>query len=303
MNIKKVFKNELPFFFICPALLWQVLFLYVPLLILFGHSLLHFFPETKTFSFTLQHYKDALHPFSLKILSNSFFLALETSLISFLIAYPLAYYLTFKINRFRTFFLLLVILPSWTSLIIQIYAWFFLLKKEGIISYILYQLGIISQPMHLLNNHLSMLVGMVYCYLPFMILPIYAVLEKIDRRLLEASADLGASRWTTIRRVIMPMSISGIVAGFFLVFIPAFGEFAIPEFLGGSKKLFWGNVIVAKFLDSRDWQAGSAITYSGLLFPAFVAFTFYLLIVVVRRAMGLTKKAFLKRGKEGVGDG
>lgn len=129
-------------------------------------------------------------------------------------------------------------------------------------------------------------------------------LKKIDSRLLEASADLGASRWVTIRRVVLPISLPGIIAGFFLVFIPAFGEFAIPEFLGGSKNLFWGNVIVAKFLDSRDWQSGAAITYSGLLFPALVAVALYLLIKFIRRVLLVlpgNKKALVrkKRGSNG----
>ena len=280
--MRKILKKELPFLFVCPALLWQALFLYVPLFILFLHGIITYVPGVK-FVITLEHYKQILQPFSLRILGDSFLLALQTSLLCLLIAYPLAYFLTFKVKKYRTFFLLLVMLPSWTSWVVQIYAWFFLLKQDGIISQTLYYLGIFSQPTHLLNNHFSILVGMVYCYMPFMVLPIYAVLDKVDRRLLQASADLGASRWTTIKRVVIPMSISGVVAGLFLVFIPAFGEFAIPEFLGGSKKLFWGNVIVSKFLDYRDWQAGSAATYSGLLFPAFVILGFYLLLRIFRR--------------------
>jgi len=282
-KIKKIFSRELPFLFVCPALLWQVLFLYIPLGILFGHSFIKYVPKLKTFSFTFKYYAKIFQPFSLKIIYNSFMLAFQTTLISFMIAYPLAYFLTFKIKRFRTFFLMLVMLPSWTSLIIQIYAWFFLLKKDGIISMALYNIGIISEPIHILNSHTSMLIGMVYCYFPFMVLPIYAVLEKIDRRLIEASSDLGASRWVTIKKVIFPLSSPGVVAGLFLVFIPAFGEFAIPEFLGGSKKLFWGNVIVSKFLDYRDWQAGAAATYSGFMFPIMTFVLFYFFVKILRR--------------------
>lgn len=291
-KIKKLFERELPFIFMCPAILWQVLFLYIPLVLLLGYSLSEYIPEIKKFVFTLRHYKQILQPFSLKILGNSFFLAFQTSAISFLIAYPLAYFLTFKVKRFRTFYLLLVILPSWTSLIIQIYAWFFLLKKDGIISQTLYQFGLISNPIHILNNNFSILIGMVYCYFPFMVLPIYSVLEKIDRRLIEASSDLGASRWMTIKKVILPLSYSGIIAGLFLVFIPAFGEFAIPEFLGGSKKLFWGNVIVSKFLDSRDWSSGAAATYSGFLFPILIFALFYFMFRVAKKS----KTGYRKRG-------
>lgn len=293
---RRFFEKELPFIFVCPALLWQVLFLYVPLFILFLHSVFKYIPDIG-WRFTLEHYKYILQPFSLKILSASFLLAIQTSLLCLLIAYPLAYFLTFKVERFRTFFLVLVILPSWTSWIVQIYAWFFLLKKDGIISLVLSKIGILAGPAHLLNNHLAILIGMVYCYMPFMVLPIYAVLEKVDRRLLEASSDLGATRWMTIRKVVFPLSISGVIAGLFLVFIPAFGEFAIPEFLGGSKHLFWGNVIVSKFLDYRDWQSGSAATYSGLLFPALIIICMYFIIKMVRKfIMRPFRKASRRRG-------
>ena len=281
-RIKDIFRKELPFFFASPAVLWQVFFLYIPFLILFFYSFFKYVPQAG-FVFSLSNYRDVLQPFSLKILLNSFILAFETSVICFLIAYPLAYFLAFKIKRLKYFYLLLLILPSWTSLIIQIYAWFFLLKKDGIISQMLYQIGFFAKPTHMLNNYFAMLIGMVYCYLPFMVLPIYAVLEKIDKRLFEASADLGATRWITIKNVIFPLSISGIIAGFFLVFIPAFGEFAIPEFLVGAKKLFWGNVIVHKFLFAADWHSGAAFTYSGLFIPVGIAFLFYFIFLIVKK--------------------
>ncbi|MBU1007743.1 ABC transporter permease [Candidatus Dependentiae bacterium] len=280
-SIKDILVQEMPFFFICPALLWQVLFLYVPLFILLLYSF-----STKDFTVTLQHYKQVLQPFSLRILGNSFMLAFETTVLCFLLAYPLAYFLTFKLKKNRTLGLLLVILPSWTSFIVQIYAWFFLLKKDGAVSHVLCWLGIFNEPTHILNNHAAMLIGMVYCFLPFMVLPIYAVLEKIDRRLIEASADLGATRWKTIQKIIFPLSLRGLGAGLFLVFIPAFGEFVIPEFLGGSKKMYWGNVIVSKFLDYRDWHAGAAAAYSGILFPALAIAILYVLVRMMRRVIG-----------------
>jgi spermidine/putrescine transport system permease protein len=286
-KIKDTLSRELPFFFICPALLWQVFFLYVPLFILLLHSFSFFDPATKTYSFSFKFYQQVLQPLSLKILSNSFVLAIETTIICFLLAYPLAYFLVFKIRRFKTIAMLLVILPSWTSFVLQIYAWFFLLKKDGMISQALYHIGIFSQPMHMLNSHFSMLVGMVYCYLPFMVLPLYAVMEKIDARWIEASADLGATRWITIQKIIFPLSIRGLGAGLFLVFIPAFGEFVIPEFLGGSKTLYWGNVIVSKFLDYRDWHSGSAATYSAVLFPVLAIACFYVLVKIFRKVMVL----------------
>ena len=276
-KIVALFKKETPFFFVCPALVWQVVFLYIPIAILFYTSL------------SLNNYLRLFAPFSLKILGNSFQLAFETTIITALLAYPIAYFIAFKAKNLRIFYLVLLILPSWTSLILQIYAWFFLLKRGGLFSQLFYWLGLTSQPLHMLNNHFAMLVGMVYCYLPFMALPIYAVLEKVDRDLIEASADLGASRWVTIKKVIFPLSLPGLIAGTFLVFIPSFGEFAIPELLGGSKQLFWGNIIVAKFLDYRDWPAGSAVTFVGFLFPVLILAAVYLVL-------RLTKKIVAKSG-------
>jgi len=282
-KLREALQEQVTFTFLTPAILWQLLFLYVPLLVLFVYSISSVVDGH--FIFTLSHYKALLQPFSLKIFGNSFFLAFETTLICLAIAFPVAYYLVFRIKCLRTFFLMLIILPSWTSLIIQIYAWFFLLKKDGWINHMLSTFGLISTPEHMLNSHFAMLIGMVYCYLPFMVLPIYAVLEKIDYRMIEASADLGASRWETIWKVVLPLSRSGVIAGLFLVFIPAFGEFAIPEFLGGSKKLFWGNVIVSKFLDYRDWHSGAAVTYSGLVFTALMMLFFYLVFTFGRRIL------------------
>jgi len=284
-KIKETFTRELPFFFICPALIWQILFLYIPLVILLVYSFTSYLPGVGSTVFSLQNYKKVLQPASLGVLFNSFLLAFETMAICFLIAYPLAFFLTFKVQRFRTVCLLLVILPSWTSFIVQIYAWFFLLKKGGLVSQLLCYLRILPEQAHILNNHPAMLICMVYCYLPFMVLPIYAVLEKIDRRLLEASSDLGASRWLTIQKVIFPLSMRGVLTGLFLVFVPAFGEFAIPEFIGGSKKLFWGNVIVSKFLDYRDWHSGAAATYSAVIFPALAIGFLFLIIKLLKKVL------------------
>jgi spermidine/putrescine transport system permease protein len=198
-------------------------------------------------------------------------LAITTSLICFILAYPLAYTLAIKIDKkFRMFLLFLLILPSWTSIVVQVYAWFFLLEKNGFLTQFLYRAGVISENFHLLNNYFTILIGMVSTYLPFMVFPIYAVLERMDKRLLEASADLGANKIETFKRVIFPLSLPGVSAGFLLVFIPSFGEFAIPSLLGGSKYAFWGSVIVDRFLRSRDWRAGAALAVLGILIPVFL---------------------------------
>ena len=278
--LARIFAQELSFVFSCPAILWQVIFLYVPFAILALHSVFDFDIAQQAYTFTLVHYQEIFNSLYIKIIFRSFFLAFLTALICFLIAYPVAYFLALKgPRRFKTFLLFSLIFPSWTSLIVQVYAWFFLLEKNGFISRTLQSLGIISSNQHMLNNYFTIIMGMVSCYLPFMILPIYAVLEKMDKNLLEASADLGADRYETFRRVVFPLSLPGVYAGLLLVFTPSFGEFAIPTLLGGSKYVFWGNVIVDKFLRSRDWRVGAALAIIGIMLPVILI----ALVVVARR--------------------
>jgi spermidine/putrescine transport system permease protein len=269
MNLlHKFLAKDLPFVFYAPAMLWQFVFLYIPFMILVTYSLIDFNPELGRYAFTLAYYIEVFNSLYIQIIMHSFILALCTAVCCFIIAYPVAYYLAMKgPKRFKAFMLFSIILPSWTSLIVQAYAWFFLLEKKGIISVLLQKLGIISPHVHLLNNYFAILLGTVSCYLPFMILPIYAVLERMDKRLTEASADLGADRFETFRRIVFPMSLPGVYAGLFLVFIPSFGEYAIPTLLGGSKYIFWGNVIVDKFLRSANWRVGSTLVVVGVMFP------------------------------------
>lgn len=265
-GIKKSFVKELPFFLAIPALLWQVVFLYIPLVLLLYASFLGF-PETGSqgLVFTLEHYTEMFSSGYFLIILRSCILALVTAVMCVVCAYPIAYYLAFKSGRLKNLFFFFLMIPFWTSLIVQVYAWLFVLGRDGLINSLLMKVGIISQPLHLLHTQFAIYLGMLYCYVPFMVLPIYSVLEKFDMRLLEASADLGASMTQTFRRVIFPLSSSGIKTGFFLVFVPAFGEFVIPAILGGGKQLYVGSLISHYFL-ARDVWAGSAFTWvSGLV--------------------------------------
>lgn len=267
-RLAKIFADEIPFSFACPALLWQVIFLYIPLAILLFHSVVDFNPELGRYVLTNTYYLQVFNSLYIRIIMRSFWLAVCTTVTCFVIAYPVAYYLATKVNkRYKPFLLFSIILPSWTSIIVQVYAWFFLLEKNGLISRVLQTLHIISPSFHLLNNYFTIILGLVSCYLPFMILPIYAVLEKMDKRYLEASADLGAGRFETFKRVVFPLSLPGVYAGILLVFIPSFGEYAIPTLLGGSKYVFWGSVIVDKFLRSQDWRVGASLAVVGVMFP------------------------------------
>lgn len=143
---------------------------------------------------------------------------------------------------------------------VQVYSWFFVLEHNGLLNTILLKLGIIQQPLHLLNNTFAIYLVMVYCYLPFMIMPLYSALEKIDRRVFEAAADLGATQWQTFIRVTVPLSMAGIRTGFFLVFVPSFGELVVPILLGGGKQLFVGPLITQYFLSARNPALGAAFT-------------------------------------------
>lgn len=293
-KIKEILKKEMPLVFACPAILWQFLFLYIPLFVLFLYSFVSFSPAKKAVYFTAKYYLKIFNLAYLKVLFNSFLLAFLTSIICLLIAYPIAYFLAMKVEkRYKTLLLVLLILPSWTSLIVQIYAWFFLLENN-VFGFLLKKIGLISQGVSFINNYFSILVGTVYCWLPFMILPIYAVLDRMDKRLLEASADLGASRFETLKRVVLPISIPGILAGSALVFIPVFGEFAIPILLGGGKMAFWGSIIVEKFLFLKDWKLGSAFAFAGVMLPVlilFALFYFYKIGIFLGRAVFLKKRS------------
>lgn len=274
--LSRIVTKELTLLFACPAILWQIFFLYMPLVILFFYSVIDFSEINNTYHFTLERYTTIFNSLYFRVIINSFVTAVITAFICFLIAYPVAYFLALKASkRYRTFLLISVILPSWTSLIVQIYAWFFMLERNGFFCQFLYRVGILPPSVHLLNNYFAILVGMVSCFLPFMILPIYAVLERMNKILLEASADLGANRFETFKRVIWPLSLPGVYAGLLLVAIPSFGEFAIPTLLGGAKSVFWGNLIVDKFLRSRDWASGAALANIGILLPGLVIFFFY----------------------------
>ena len=182
-----------------------------------------------------------------------------------LLGYPLAYGIVRAPRRLRSLLLLLVILPFWTSFLIRVYAWIGLLKENGLINNVLLTLGLIHQPLILLNNAFAVYVGIVYSYLPFMVLPLYAQLEKLDPALLEAAADLGCRPWQAFLRVTLPLSMPGIAAGALLVFIPAVGEFVIPSLLGGPDTLMIGKVLWDEFFANHDWPMASAVAVAMLV--------------------------------------
>ncbi|ODC03651.1 putrescine ABC transporter permease PotH [Terasakiispira papahanaumokuakeensis] len=186
-------------------------------------------------------------------------MAFFATILTLLLGYPMAYAIAQAPQKNQTVLLLLVMLPSWTSFLIRIYAWMGILSNEGVINGLLQAMGLIDEPIQMLNTNFAVYVGIVYAYLPFMILPLYANLVKLDSTLLEAASDLGARRFTAFWRVTLPLSKNGIIAGSMLVFIPVVGEFVIPELLGGPDTLMIGTVLWAEFFGNRDWPVASAL--------------------------------------------
>ena len=194
---------------------------------------------------------------------NSYVLSLAiaagATVLTLLIAYPLAYGMARAPSAWRTTLVMLVILPFWTSFLIRVYAWIAILKPEGLLNQLLLFLGLIDQPLIILNTPIAVFIGIVYSYLPFMTLPIYASLERMDHTLIEAAADLGSPPLKAFWKITFPLSLPGVVAGCFLVFIPAAGEFVIPDLLGGSRTLMIGKTVWLEFFTNRDWPVASAV--------------------------------------------
>ncbi|MEI8295116.1 MAG: ABC transporter permease subunit [Alphaproteobacteria bacterium] len=199
-------------------------------------------------------------PFYVEALLNSLLLAAIATLICLGVGYMMAYAISRAQPRWRTILMLLIILPFWTSYLIRVYAWIGLLNTQGIFNKILLTFGWIDAPLLLIYNSFSVTLGLVYCYLPFMILPIYATLLKINPVYLEAAYDLGCRPWRAFWTLTVPLSMPGIIAGCILVFIPTVGEYVIPELLGGSKSLMLGRVIWMEFFNNRDWPMACALT-------------------------------------------
>jgi len=190
---------------------------------------------------------------------SSLQIAVISTFMTLLVGYPIAYGMARSAPEWRPTLLMLVILPFWTSFLIRVYAWIGILSSEGFLNQFLLWIGAISEPLTILNTNVAVHIGIVYTYLPFMILPIYAALEKMDESLIEAAEDLGATRLQAFWLVTFPLSVQGVIAGCFLVFIPTIGEFVIPSLLGGSETLMIGKVLWEEFFNNRDWPVASAV--------------------------------------------
>jgi putrescine transport system permease protein len=204
-------------------------------------------------------------PLYWKAYVSSLQIAIFSTAITLLVGYPIAYGMARAPEEWRATLMMLVILPFWTSFLIRVYSWMGILGKEGFLNATLMWLGIVDEPLTILNTNTAVYIGIVYTYLPFMILPIYAALDKLDISLLEAAEDLGCTRTSAFWLVTLPLSRPGIVAGSFLVFIPVIGEFVIPSLLGGSNTLMIGKILFEEFSSNRDWPVASAVAVLLLL--------------------------------------
>lgn len=225
----------------------------------------------------LGNYLRSLDPLYLQIYWRSLWMAVVTTVLCLIVSFPVAYYIAVLApKRWKNLLLGLVVVPFWTSFLIRTYAWMLILRDEGVINTALTSAGLISEPLPLLYNNTAVLVGLVYGELPFMILPLYASLEKLDLSLLEAAGDLGASKLSTFWRVTVPLTLPGMVAGIILVFIPSIGQFVVSDLLGGAKTILAGNLIQNQFTTARDKPFGSAIAFE------LVAMVFLLLFLYAR---------------------
>lgn len=228
-------------------------------LVVWKEGLLTISLKFSTYLFLLQ---DDLY---IKTYLNSLQFAAITTVICLVVAYPFAYFIARSPAEKRPALLMLVMLPFWTSFLLRVYAWKMLLADNGVFNNIALWLGFISEPIKMMNTPFSLVLGMVYTYIPFMILPLYSNLVKMDLRLLEAAQDLGATPWQAFWRITVPLSKSGIVAGSMLVFIPCVGEFVIPELLGGPQTLMIGRVLWDEFFSNNDWPMASAVAVVMIL--------------------------------------
>jgi len=265
-------ENWLTMALLAPTFLWFLFMLILPLVVILVFS----FGERAAVGgyaggFTFEHYANLSS--RLKAFQNTMTIAPLGTLLCLLVAYPLAYFLALRVGqKFKLILLVLVIVPFWTSLLVRTYAWIFILGGRGIPS-LLEFIGF--EDVSLINTQGAVLIGIVYGYLPLMVFPIFVSLEKLDRRLLEASNDLGASPLKTFWQVTLPLSMPGIATGCMLVFILLMGEFLIPAFLGGGKVYFIGNALVDLFLQSRNWPFGAAISVT-LVAIMLITVTFYM---------------------------
>jgi spermidine/putrescine transport system permease protein len=247
------------FFLMSPTNIYLFILIVLPLILVTGLSFLSRGTYGQVeFKINFSNYARLLDPLYAKVLVFSLLVGFGTTVICLLVGYPLAYFIARAPTRQRSVLLFLILLPFWTNFIIRIYAWMTILRSGGLLDTLMQWLHLAQAPLNILYTPTAVMIGMVYEFLPFMVLPLYTSLEKIENSLLEAAADLGAPPWKAFLRVTLPLSVPGMIAGTILTFIPSMGMFVVPDILGGAKTILIGNVIRNQFLTARDWPFGAA---------------------------------------------
>jgi spermidine/putrescine transport system permease protein len=270
--------NRLRAIFLAPSAAFTVILFLIPLSIIIAYSFLTRGVYGGVVGpWTLENYQRLFDPLYGIILWRSLVMSTLATILCLVIAFPLALFISRASDRAKGLYLYLVILPFWTSFLVRTYAWMFLLRDTGFINTILTSLHIISEPLPLLYNETAVVVGLVYGYLPFAVLPLFSNLDRLDKNLLEAAADLGATPWQTLYKVVIPLCAPGLRAAGVLVFIPCLGAYLTPDLLGGGKSIMIGNLIQNQFTTARDWPFGAAISL------ALMALVMILLVTLLRQ--------------------
>lgn len=264
---------------ILPIIVWLGLFLVVPMLIVVVIS----FMSRDTlgnvvFSLNLEGYTRFFEPLYLGIYWDTIVLSVGTTVLCLLLSYPLAYYIANASPRIRTWGLILITVPFWINFLIRTYAWVLLLRTQGVVNNVLIDLGLIAEPLQMLYTKGAVLLGMVYTFIPFMVLPIYVAIEQMDKKLLEAASDLGATPWKSFWHITLPQTRSGIMTGAVLVYVSTTGMFVVTDILGGAKSAMISNIIQSQFLGARNWPFGAALSVIFVI-------TSLILIALFNRAM------------------
>lgn len=259
--------RRVAYLLVLPFLLWNLTFLLMPLVTVVTQSLHVISSDYDVIpDWTIENYRRAFDVSILTVVLRSAGYALATTSLCLLLGYPLAYFIASSRGNNKSRFLMLVVLPFWTSYLLRAYAWMTLLQTDGLLNALLLKVGIISEPLQMLNSPLTVILGLTYGFLPFATLPIYTRLEQLDRSLLEAGADLGATPFQVFWKVTWPLSLPGVIAGSLITFVPAMGDFVTPELMGNPKTPMIGNIIEQQFLALFNWPMGSALSLLLMVF-------------------------------------
>ncbi|MCG9631033.1 MULTISPECIES: spermidine/putrescine ABC transporter permease PotB [Vibrio] len=255
---------------------WLVIFVMIPNIMIIGTSFLtRDEANLIEMTFTLDNYARLADPLYFKVLAHSFYMAIVATLLCLVIGYPFAYIVAKMPAKWRPFMLFLVIVPFWTNSLIRTYGLKIVLGTQGVLNKSLMALEIIDKPMRIMYTETAVMIGLVYILLPFMILPLYSAIEKLDDTYIEAAKDLGANKLQTLLKVILPLTMPGIIGGCLLVLLPALGMFYISDLLGGAKNLLIGNVIKSQVLNARDWPFGAATSIALTAAMAVMLYAYY----------------------------